>query len=125
MIYYYPWNGTGGDSTTILYDCLLDLKEKEVELGRSFSKQIMYIENGKNDALDRNRWQHEDMFCAMCALDVICKDGGAVLFLESDDPNVLLVLDKSLWDEYAPVLTGYVILEDNGYIVFCKQKYGE
>ena len=85
----------------------------------------MYIENSCNVTFERNRWEHNYMFYAVTILDAICKDGGVDAFLETDDKDAILVLDKRLWDEYAPVLTGYVILEDNDYLVFSKAKYGE
>ena len=54
-----------------------------------------------------------------------CMDGGAPEFLVTDDMDAVLIIDKSLWDQYSDVLTGYVILQDNNYLIFSKHKYGE
>ncbi len=59
-------------------------------------------------------------------VDWQCLDGGVEGFLndESTEPHVL-ILSESLWDQYSGVLTGYVILQDNGYLIFSSEKYGD
>lgn len=117
-----PWNGSGGSPRIGFYDTVLSEGQ---ESGDSFSKRNMYIENSYNGAFSRQRWEHDYMFYAMSTLDVLCVDGGVEAFLNTTDQDALLILDKALWEEYASVLTGHVILEDSGYLIFSKEKYGE
>lgn len=120
MIYAYPWLGSGGSPRIDLYNTLLAVKEESDEILR---KRVMYIENSHNVVFERNRWEHDCMFYAVTTMDAICKDGGVNSFLETDNMDAVLILDKRLWEEYASILTGYVILEDSGYLVFSKNKY--
>ena len=122
MIRKYPWSGSGGSPRIGFYDTVKGLNHSE---DGTFSGRAAYIENGFNLSFEQNRWEHDYMFYAVTTLDVRCMDGGAPAFLETDDREAILLLDKTLWEEYAPVLTGYVILEDSGFLVFSKDKYGE
>ena len=117
----YPWKGDGGSPRIGFYHTLLRARDFTDEL---FSTRTAYIENNYNISFAPNYWEHDYMFYAVTTLDVICKDGGVSAFLETDDMEAILFLSKDLWDEYAPVLTGYVILEDSGYLVFSKDRYG-
>ena len=123
MISAYPWKGTGGSPKTGLDHTLRGLAAESEE--GVFDQRVMYIENSHNAAFESSRWEHDYMFYAMAALDVLCVDGGVDAFLGTDDMEALLILDKQLWEEYAPVLTGYVILYDSDFLVFSKHKYGE
>ena len=116
----YPFHGDGGDPATRFYDDCLEIRRKE---GDSLAGKRCYIENTKNLYKSRECWELPQVFYAETSLDVICADGGVAGFLAEED--ALLILDKDLWDEYAGVLTGHVILEDNGYLTFSSRMYGE
>ena len=118
----YPWNGSGGSPLIGLQDTILGMEEVNSEEAKG---KVAYIENSQNVLFERNRWEHDYMFYASTMLDVVCKDGGVPLFLEEENQDAILILDKKLWDEYSSVLTGYVILADNEYLVFSKRRYGE
>lgn len=54
--------------------------------------------------------------------DMNCLDGGVEAYFVDDDG--LLIIDDSLWDAYAEVLTGYYIVADEGdYYLFSSQRY--
>ena len=106
-----------------MYNALLMAQEDNPDY--DFSGKHTYIENSANTFKNQNQWQHDFAFYADTFLDVICVDGGVEAFLNTDDSEAILVLDKALWEEFAPVLTGYVIMEDNSYFVFNKHRYGE
>ena len=110
LIATYQWSGHGGSPLKNMEQSFINVKESGVY---DFSKKALYIENGYNKEFEPYRWQHEYMFYGITILDALCKDGGVQAFLETDDRNACLVLDKTLWETYAPVLTGYVILEDS------------
>lgn len=118
----YPWNGTGGDpQVNFSKDLSALLENTELEL----STKNAYIETSFNDYRPQNCWELDSVFYCETILDMRCVDGGAPEFLATDDMDALLFLDKSLWDQYSDVLTGYVILQDNNYLIFSKHKYGE
>lgn len=118
----YPWVSSGGSPRIALYSDLTELSEKDITGLRG---RRAYIENSFNIAKPRDIWEHDNIFYAYATLDLLCCDGGVEGFLADEDSDALLILDKTLWEEYAPVLTGHVILEDNTYLVFSKALYGE
>ena len=122
MIRYYPWKGHGGMPAMNLHDSLLGVKERAEQ---EYSKKTAYFETTYNVQFEPWRWEHDYMFYAVTILDLICRDGGVKAFLETDDREAVLILDKNLWETYAPVLTGHVILEDSTYVMFSKRRYGE
>ena len=121
MIRKYPWQGSGGSPRIAFYDTALNLKQGEEPF---LPKRTAYLQNGYNIDFSAERWEHDYMLYAMITLDTICKDGGVEAFLATDDMDAILFLSKDLWEQYAPVLTGYVIIEDSGYLVFSKHRYG-
>ncbi|MBR5579149.1 MAG: glycosyltransferase family 39 protein [Lachnospiraceae bacterium] len=122
LIRYYPWKGHGGMPIMDLHDELLQVKERAEQ---EYSKKTAYFESSHNVTFEPQRWEHDAMFYGVTILDLICKDGGVQAFLETEDKTAVLILDKDLWETYAPVLTGHVILQDSSYIMFSKRKYGE
>ncbi len=118
----YQWNGTGGDPVINLSEDMIALLDNtELEL----SGQNAYIETSYNDYKFEGGWELNCVFYLETILDMRCVDGGVSDFLATDDMNAILFLDKNLWDQYSGVLTGYVILQDNNYLIFSKHKYGE
>lgn len=52
------------------------------------------------------------------------RHGGVEGFLNDTDSNVhVLVPSSSLWDHYSTELTGYMILQDNGYLIMSSERY--
>ena len=71
--------------------------------------------------LSEDHWEPEYVAPAEMYLDVIPVDGTVEDFL--NDPDSILFIDKRRWDEFAPSLTGHVILWDDSYIVFSNDMY--
>ena len=71
----------------------------------------------------KGEWENDRVIYAEMIADMICIDGGVEAFCEDED--AVLVLDKRLWDQYADVLIGHVILEDNNYLIMTSHFYGE
>ena len=118
----YPWNGTGGNPKVNLGNDLEVLRDN-AEIATS--GRTAYIETPYNDYKPQNCWELDCVFYLETITDMKCMDGGAPEFLATDDMDAVLIIDKSLWDQYSDVLTGYVILQDNNYLIFSKHKYGE
>ncbi len=67
-------------------------------------------------------WRDEQRVYSEIYCDWNCVDeGGIQAFLET--PDCVLVLNKDLWDQYADILSGYVILTDNQTLIFSKERY--
>jgi 4-amino-4-deoxy-L-arabinose transferase-like glycosyltransferase len=122
MICSYPWKSAsaGGNADLNFYHNLQDAVQDNPE---GFSGRTAFIESSYNIYKPQDEWELDFVYYSETVLDVTCTDGGVQAFLASSDPDAILILDKNLWDTYSPVLTGYVILEDNDYLVFSKQKY--
>ena len=81
-----------------------------------------YIQTGyDNSREERTWWKSGELAIARYYGQYECLGGGVWGFLASEDS--ILVLDKAYWDEYAPMLAGYVILEDNHSLIFCHSTY--
>ncbi len=70
---------------------------------------------------DDGHWEPEYVAPAEMYCDLEPVDGTIDDFL--NDQGSILILDKNLWDEYAPVLIGHVILYDNSYLIFSSDMY--
>ena len=68
-----------------------------------------------------DHWEPEYVAPAEMYCDLIAVDGTVENFLS--DPNSILIIDKDRWDEFSPVLSGYVILQDNSYFIFSHDRY--
>lgn len=110
-----------GDPLVILQDCIYSEKE---DYGTAYCGKTAYIQNEYNSYREQDEWQCDAVFYAETIMDWKCRDGGVAGFLndESTDPHVL-ILSESLWDQYSGELTGYVILQDNGYLILSSEKY--
>ena len=71
----------------------------------------------------KGEWENDRVIYAEMIADMVCIDGGVEAFCE--DKDAVLILDKRLWDQYADVLIGHVILEDNNYLIMTSHFYGE
>ncbi len=110
-----------GDPLVILQDCIQSEKE---DWGTTYCGKTAYIQNEYNSYRGQDQWQCDAVFYAETIMDWQCRDGGVEGFLsdESTDPHVL-ILSESLWDQYSGVLTGHVILQDNGYLILSSEMY--
>lgn len=118
----YPWNGTGGNP---IVNFSIDIEELKNNKEITTSNKNAFIENSYNDYKPYGEWELDCVFYCETILDMRCVDGGVEGFLATDDMDAILFLDKTLWDQYSGVLTGYVILQDNNFLIFSKHKYGE
>lgn len=89
---------------------------------------IIYVSDISGDPSNSykpsDQWQCDNVFYAETIMDWQCMDGGVEGFLNDTDSNVhVLVLSSSLWDHYSAELTGYVILQDNGYLIMSSERY--
>jgi 4-amino-4-deoxy-L-arabinose transferase-like glycosyltransferase len=112
------YSGEGG-SPSLQFDNAL--KEFHDTWGTKYNKRNVYIAYGNHIYGNENNWENNYVFYAETTTDFICKDGGLKGFMS--DPDSLIIIDHNLWDKYSAYLTGYVILEDNGYTIFCHDKY--
>ena len=112
-----------GDPLITLQDCIRSERE---DWGTTYCGKVAYIQNEYNTYREEDLWQCDAVFYAETIMDWQCLDGGVEGFLndESTEPHVL-ILSESLWEQYSGVLTGYVILQDNGYLIFSSEKYGD
>ncbi len=111
-----------GDPLITLQDCIRSERE---DWGTSYCGKKVYIQNEYNSYREQDLWQCDAVFYAETIMDWQCVDGGVEGFLsdEGSDTHVL-ILSESLWDQYSSVLTGYVILQDNGYLILSSERYG-
>ena len=110
-----------GDPNVILRECIASSKE---DWGTAYCDIKAYIQNENNSYKPSDQWQCDNVFYAETIMDWRCIDGGVEGFLNDTDSNVhVLVLSSSLWDYYSAELTGYVILQDNGYLIMSSERY--
>ncbi len=99
-----------------------DFQELMSSEGNAFRGYKAYIQTGyDNSREERTWWKSGELAIARYYGQYECLGGGVWGFLASEDS--ILVLDKAYWDEYAPMLAGYVILEDNHSLIFCHSTY--
>ena len=113
-------SGTGGNPGLQCYSALQEFKEK---YGNKYNARKVYIENNDNVYAEQGVWENDYVFYAETSNDFRCCDGGVKAFLQNHDG--LLLLDKDLWDTYSKELTGYVILEDDSYLIISTDKYSD
>ncbi|MCR4902289.1 MAG: glycosyltransferase family 39 protein [Butyrivibrio sp.] len=82
-----------------------------------------YIQNVSrtDESVELTQWHNDLVAYSRIIMDLNCLDGGVEGFL--NDESAILILNKSLWDKYSDQLYGYVILQDNEYLIFCNEKY--
>ncbi len=118
----YPWNVNGGNAIVNFESDLETLRDnEEIET----SGRNAYIECCFNEYKTQRGWELHGVFYAETIADVYCIEGGVPEFISTDDMDAILFIDKSLWDQYSDALNGYVILQDNNYLIISKHKYGE
>ena len=111
--------GTGGHSVDNFTE---DMREFHKEYGDTYSGVNTYlIAEWKINKDEDGHWEPEYVAPAEMYCDLLPVDGTIDDFL--NDPDSILILDKTLWDEYAPILTGHVILLDNSYLIFTNDMY--
>lgn len=100
-----------------------DLREFKQKHGDRYDGSRIYIQNlSRYEESRQIDFWHDDLVCYSDYLcDFSCREGGVEAWLS--DEEALLVLNKDLWSEYEGVLTGYVILQDNGYLYFSHDRY--
>lgn len=110
-----------GDPLVILRDCIYSEKE---DWGKTYCGKTAYIQNEYNSYREQDQWQCDAVFYAETIMDWKCRDGGVEGFLNDNSmvPHVL-ILSKSLWDQYSGELAGHVILQDNGYLILSSERY--
>ena len=123
QISHYPksFEDTGGNTATEFRNDLLSVLDK---YGNKYSGKRAYIQNVKisNAEEEYPEWHNELQVYSEYICDFQCVNGSGISgFL--DDPDCVLVLNKSLWDKYSGILAGYIILEDGQYLIFSKEKY--
>lgn len=111
--------GNGGHPVDQL---TFELKEMRDEYGDSLSGKNAYlIADFLVDPENTDHWEPEYVAPAEMYLDLIPVDGEVDNFLSDD--NAIIIVDKDKWDEYAAVLSGYVILHDDSYLIFSSDRY--
>jgi heme/copper-type cytochrome/quinol oxidase subunit 2 len=111
--------GTGGHPVDQFTRDAIEFKELWGEEYSGFNAYL--ICDFRIDEDVEGHWEPEYVAPAEMYMDVIPVDGTVDHFL--NDPDSILVLDKRRWEEFAPILTGHVILEDNSYLIFSHDMY--
>ncbi|WP_029322061.1 ArnT family glycosyltransferase [Butyrivibrio sp. AE3004] len=111
--------GTGGHPVDEFVE---DVQEFAAMYGDAYAGKNAYlISDFRINKKVSDHWEPEYVAPAEMYLDVIPVDGTVDNFLS--DPDSILIIDKDLWDDYAGVLTGHVILHDNSYLIFSNDMY--
>lgn len=94
-----------------------DLASFYAENGSRYDGYHAYIANDRHREYgDRGHWENPFTFYGEATAHWYCIEGGVDGFLSDDES--LLVMDKELWDEYADILTGYTVSEQDTYYIF-------
>ncbi|WP_026511555.1 ArnT family glycosyltransferase [Butyrivibrio sp. LC3010] len=111
--------GTGGHPVDQFVE---DVQDFAAVNGKSYAGKNAYlISDFRINKAVSDHWEPEYVAPAEMYLDVIPVDGTVENFLS--DPDSILIIDKDLWEDYADVLTGHVILHDNSYLIFSNEMY--
>ncbi len=111
--------GTGGHPVDKFTSDMIEFHEL---YGDSYSGVNAYlISDFRIDKNNEEHWEPEYVAPAEIYCDLIPVDGNVDNFL--NDSNSILILDKNRWDEFSPILSGHVILEDNSYLIFSNEMY--
>ncbi|MCR5670842.1 MAG: hypothetical protein K6G10_07545, partial [Butyrivibrio sp.] len=115
----YKYLGSGGRALDQFRD---DITEFTEQTNNEYAGKRAYLANDRHRITGgRDHWELEFLFYGEAIADLTCVDGGVEGFLADEDS--LMVIDGSLWDEYADVLTGYVFLEQNTFYVLSHERY--
>ncbi len=115
----YSGLGEGGNPNDQFRHALYEFTDINGDEYKGYKAYAAYDRGRVNG--DRGHWELEYLFYGEAIADFECLDGGVEGFLNDEDS--LIVLDSSLWDEYADVLTGYVFLEQNDFFVLSHDRY--
>ncbi|MBQ9334749.1 MAG: glycosyltransferase family 39 protein [Lachnospiraceae bacterium] len=121
--------GMGGNPVDGFTDAMLEFQK---QYGDEYSGVNTYLvpaitaesseensdSSGEND---EGHWTPEYVAPAEMYCDLLPVDGTVDNFI--NDPDAILILDKSRWDEYSYVLAGHVILQDMSYLIFSSDYY--
>lgn len=112
---------TGGNPDTGFRNDVMAVSE---EYGNAYQGKTAFIQSHlmSDPTQETTSWRDEQRVYSEIYCDWNCVDeGGIQAFLET--PDCVLVLNKDLWDQYAGILSGYVILTDNQTLIFSKEHY--
>lgn len=117
-IRFYPssMDETGGNPDTGFRNDAITVSE---EYGDKYQGKTAFIQSHllSDPMQETTSWRNEQRVYSEIYCDWNCVDeGGIQAFLDTSD--CVLVLNKDLWDQYANVLFGYVILTDNETLIF-------
>ncbi len=120
--------GNSGGRVLPFWADMKDLKEK---YGNQYRGCNAYIEDishyvdldevSVEDAAIDQRFFFDLRAYAEFELDWQCKSGGIDAWEQDEDG--IMVVEKQILDRYIDRLSGYVIIEDNGYIYFSHDRY--
>lgn len=120
--YSYRMIGLGGGYTERLRELCDSVKEN---YGEDYNDMNIYMATPyRTEGTEgvNSDWYTDFMALFDIYFNMNCLDGGVEAYLS--DGNGLLIIDNSLWDIYAEVLTGYYIVADEGdYYLFSSQRY--
>ncbi len=91
------------------------------EYGYKYGGTKAYLVSLLRDDSKQGHWEPKFVAPAEMYCDLVPVDGTVEDFLAEN--NAILVMDKYYWDEYAPVLSGHVILSENDYLILCSETY--
>ncbi len=110
--------GTGGHPVDEFTE---DMKTFEAQYGKEYSGRNVYLISDFRDYSEQGHWEPEYVAPAEMYCDFLPVDGTVDNFLS--DTGSIIIVDKDLWDDYAGVLSGHVILQDNSYLIFSTDTY--
>lgn len=111
-------SGEGGNPALQFCNMLQEFKDR---WGDRYDNCKVFILYSDHTYADVDYWENDFVYYGETVADFVCENGGIDGFLQ--DSHSLIIVDDELWDEYSQYLTGYVELEDNGYLIFSHDRY--